>query len=167
MSYEFFDPNSETINLTDLQTRKKRIGIKPPVVSVVTRYDARIKLSSFSGFGLYSLFFVLVKKVKKESKNVLSPLLKFVSLRFKKEILRLIKLQIKEYKQNVKKSYFNILIKGLADEMSEIVTDQFQFYSVEIDNIESIIAKDKSEKDKQKESLLLISKDIKKAFKEL
>ncbi|MCK5312010.1 MAG: hypothetical protein KAJ62_07870, partial [Desulfobacteraceae bacterium] len=137
-----------------------RLDIKPPSAVFLTQYNARIKISSFTGFGLYSLLLILIKKLKKESNIVMTSVLKKAYLRFKKEALRSIKLQIEEYKQKVKVEYFDFLIKALSQEIKEIIIDQFQIYSVEINKIESIINKEKSEKDKQKESLLLITKDI-------
>ncbi|MCK5542929.1 MAG: dynamin family protein [Desulfobacterales bacterium] len=160
MSHALFDTSADIHKLTDLHALKKRLDIKPPSAVFLTQYNARIKISSFTGFGLYSLLLILIKKLKKESNIVMTSVLKKAYLRFKKEALRSIKLQIEEYKQKVKVEYFDFLIKALSQEIKEIIIDQFQIYSVEINKIESIINKEKSEKDKQKESLLLITKDI-------
>jgi GTPase SAR1 family protein len=160
MSHELVDTDADILTLTELKEIKKRFAIKPPATIFTTKYNARIKISSITGFGLYSLLLVLVKRIKKESKVVLPALLRKALIKFKREAKRSIKLRIDEYKQKVKEEYFDILIKALSEEINELTIDQFQIYSVEIDNIKSIIKKEKSGKDKQKELLLLISKDI-------
>ncbi len=161
MPKELFEYRADILNLPDLKALKKEIGIRPPEAVFIYRYNARIKISTFTGLGLYSLFLLFFKKVKKELKTVRASILRNTSLRFKNEALRSIKLQLEKYRQRLKNEYFNILINALSEEINTILIDQFQVYSIEIDNIESIIKKDKSEKNKHKEFLKLISKDIK------
>ncbi|MCK5313012.1 MAG: dynamin family protein [Desulfobacteraceae bacterium] len=150
----------DNLTLPDLWFVKEKLGIKPPPTIFTTQYSARIKISSFTGFGLSSLLLVLMKTLKKEPKFVAASVFKKASQRFKKEILRSIKSQINDYKQKIREEYFYLLIKALSEEINEIIIDQFQIYSVEIDNIESKFRQEKSEKDKQKKFLRSIYNEI-------
>ncbi|MCK5096884.1 MAG: hypothetical protein KAR45_02215, partial [Desulfobacteraceae bacterium] len=160
MSSGFFDINADILNIINVQSVKKRLGIRPPSATFTTQYSARIKISTFTGFGIYSLLMVFIKTVGKESKVAMTPLLKKASLRFKKEVLRSIKFQLNEYKKKVKNEYFGLLIRALSKEINEIIIDQFSIFSVEIDNIRSKLKKEKSENSKEKELLQSISKEI-------
>ncbi len=163
--YGFLDKNSELLNITDIQSMKKRDGLKPPSTRFTTQYNARIKISSFTGFGIHSLLLFFIKKSSKKSNTVLDLILKKASLMFKKEVLRSIKLTIDEYKKKLKQDYFEVLIEAVTKDIKEVLIDQFQIYSVKIDKIETIIKQEKYEQKGQKEFLLLMLRDIKEVSK--
>ena len=157
---KFGNMSDEIRTLTNLLSVKEKLGIKPPSTIFTTRYSAKIKISSFTGLGVYLLFLVLIKKVRKDPKFVKTSVFRKASLRFKSEVLRSIKLQVNEYKQKIREKYFYLLIQALSQEINEIIIDQFQIYSVEIDKIESQFKKEEPVKAKQKKILRSISMEI-------
>jgi len=161
--YSQFGKRSMDLSI-GLQAIKKRLKIKPPSANFKTRYSARIKVSSFAGFGIHSLLLCIIKALKKEPKFIMIPLstlvLKKVSSQFKKEVLKSIKLQINVYSKKIREEYFYLLIRALSQIVNEKIIEQFQIYSVEIDKIESIIKKEQSEKSEQKAFLGLVYEEI-------
>ncbi len=164
MYKKFGEIPTDISTVINVKSTREKLGIKPPSAVFKTRYNARIKISSFAGFGTHSLLMALIKKVGIDSKFAKSIIFNKASLRFEKEALKSIRIQIDRYKQKIQKMYFYPVIKSLSQEIEETIIDQFKIYSIGIDNIESKLKKEKVEKNKQKELLTKISKDIEEIF---
>jgi Dynamin family len=157
---KFGDMETGLHSISDLFFIRQNLGINTPSMVLMTRYNSRIKIGSFAGLGVFSLFLLVMKRVGKEPRFAKTSVLKKASLSFKKEVFRSIKIQINEYKQKIEKDYFHLLVQALSREINDIIIDQLRIYSVNIDNVESKLKREETEKIKQKEFLDLITKEL-------
>ncbi len=153
----FFDK----LGIADLYSIKQRLDVKPPPAAITIRYNARIKIDSFAGFGMHSILRFVLKKLDKDVDFGKSFMFNKACIRLKNEILKSIKIQVLDLKQKIKQKYFYILIDFLSKEIEETIIDQFKMYSIEIDKIKQKLNQEKSEKGKQRKLLNQIAKDVK------
>ena len=130
--------NNETkleINLPDLKTQLEQSGPTPPKLVTSMQYSAKIKTAAFLRLGVYSLQQNLRKVLKKptsKKEDVIQQALSGGTRQMKRDSVRLIVEQLKDYRENLKFAFLFKLIENFADNIDELMQDRFQLFVTDL-----------------------------------
>ncbi len=147
----------------DMDSIKQAIGLKLPPAAATMRYSAHIKTEAVLRLGAYSLLRLVRKVLKKQTgPNDLEELqaLKGGIRRMKRETERSIYEHFKDYQENIKFQYILRLVKETSSRLFEGLTDHFQVYVTDLDDVISSMGSERDDQKALDEALAQIEKAI-------
>jgi hypothetical protein len=133
--------NNETqlkIELPNLKAQLEQSGPKPPKLVTTTQYSAKIKTAALLRLGVYSLQQNLKKLLKKPSRkptDVIQKALSGGTQQMKRDTMRLIVEQLKDYRENLKFAFLFKLIENFAENLVDLMQDRFQLFVTDLSAI--------------------------------
>jgi hypothetical protein len=151
--------NNETqlkIELPNLKAQLEQSGPKPPKLVTTMQYSAKIKTAALLRLGVYSLQQNLKKLLKQPAgkrTDVIQQALSGGTLQMKRDTMRLIVEQLKDYRENLKFAFLFKLIENFADNLVDLMQDRFQLFVTDLSAIADRL--DSTTADKQRTLELL------------
>jgi guanylate kinase len=133
--------NNETqlkIELPNLKAQLEQSGPKPPKLVTTTQYSAKIKTAALLRLGVYGLQQNLKKLLKKptgKSTDVIQKALSGGTQQMKRDTMRLIVEQLKDYRENLKFAFLFKLIENFAENLVDLMQDRFQLFVTDLSAI--------------------------------
>ncbi|MGD8990490.1 MAG: dynamin family protein [Desulfobacterales bacterium] len=145
--------NNETqlkIELPNLKAQLEQSGPKPPKLVTTMQYSAKIKTAALLRLGIYSFQQNLRKLLKKPTRkrtDVIQQALSGGTQQMKRDTMRLIVEQLKDYRENLKFAFLFKLIDNFGEHLVDLMQDRFQLFVTDL----SVIADrlDSTKVDKQ------------------
>ncbi|UCE52397.1 MAG: dynamin family protein [Desulfobacterales bacterium] len=138
------------IQLPDMEALIQHAGLSPPKIAATMRYSASIKTAAIVHFGFYNLqrkFKKLLRKPVKERSEVVHRALQGGAQQMKRETLKSVLANFKDYRENLKFGYFSKLIEATASGLAEILVERFQIYFNDLSTIVGQINHTKMDKE--------------------
>jgi guanylate kinase len=130
--------NDETqlkIEFPNLKTQLEQSGPTPPKLVTSMQYSAKIKTAALLRLGVYSLQQNLKKLLKKpagKAEDVIQKALSGGTQQMKRDSLRLVVEQLKDYRENLKFAFLFKLIKNFAENLDDLMQDRFQLFVTDL-----------------------------------
>jgi len=138
------------IQLPDIEALIQQSGLRPPAIVAAMQYSASIKTAAIVRFGFYNLrrnFKKLLKRPVKERSNVVQVALKGGVQQMKRETLKSLGANLKDYRENLKFGYFSKLVEATAEGLAETLLERFQVYFSDLSTIVGRISDKKVDKE--------------------
>ncbi len=151
--------NNETqlkIELPNLKTQLEQSGPKPPKLVTTTQYSAKIKTAALLRLGVYSFQQNLKKLLKKPTRkraDVIQQALSGGTQQMKRDTMRLIVEQLKDYRENLKFAFLFKLIDNFAEHLFDLMQDRFQLFVTDLSAIADRLDSTKVDKQHTLETL--------------
>ena len=145
------------IGLPDMETQMQRTGLNPPKLVTTMNYSAKIKTAAILRLGVYSLQRNLKKLLKKPASKraeVVRQALSGGTQQMKRETLKSIVEQLKDYRENLKFAFLLKLVENSAENLSDLMLDRFQLFFTDLVAVADRLGSTQS--DKQHTSQILI-----------
>jgi len=131
-------------------------GLNPPKLATTMHYSARIKTAAILRLGVFSLQRNLKKILKKPAdkrEEVFRQALRGGTQQMKRETLKSVVEQLKDYRENLKFAFLLKLVEKFAENLSNLMFERFQLFFTDL----SIVADrlDSTKTDKQQVSKIL------------
>ena len=119
----------DTAMRVDVQSIKKILGLTLPRTCFSPDYSSRMQMGAFTGMGVHT--FVRLFSVIKDKTRLFSfaPGFDAAAARIKKHSLTAAELQIDQFHNRLKSSYFVPLIQAVARDFSDKIQDRFSLYA--------------------------------------
>jgi hypothetical protein len=133
--------NNETqlkIELPNLKAQLEQSGPKPPKLVTTTQYSAKIKTAALLRLGVYGLQQNLKKLLKKPTRkptDVIQKALSGGTQQMKRDTMRLIVEQLKDYRENLKFAFLFKLIENFTENLVDLMQDRFQLFVTDLSAI--------------------------------
>ena len=144
----------------ELETVKRIAGIELPDLSFAVRYSGRIRTGSITGFGIDSMAQVMRKLLHKDETLSMEKGFNRACARIKKEVLKSSLKSLSEYESILKNQYFYPLIEAYLRSFNEVLSERFRAGCVEIEKMEELVQKERSEKDEREKLLKTLGKQM-------
>jgi len=134
----------------DLKSLKSSNDLNLPPVETAMRYSARIKSEAVMRLGLYAAVKVFRKLLKKTDTEPYSRKRKALVDGFKRmklETERSIRMQFRDYQENIKFQYLFRLTDGLAQQMNTDLVAQFETYLTDTAGLINLVQEDYQDKE--------------------
>ena len=144
------------IELPDMDVRLQQSGLNPPKLVATMRYSARIKSTAILRLGVFSLqrnLKMLLKKPASKQTEVVRRALSGGIQQMKRETLKSVVEQLKDYRENLKFAFLFKLVDNLANNISDLMLDRFQLFFTDLAEIADRL--DSTHTDKQQTSIVL------------
>ena len=144
------------IELTDMLARARQTGLNPPKLAATMRYSAKIKTAAILRLGVYSLQRNLKKLLKKPASKqaeVIRQALKGGTQQMKREALKSVVEQLKDYRENLKFAFLLRLVENSADNLADLMFDRFQLFYTDLAAVADRLDSTKTEKQRALEIL--------------
>ena len=144
------------IALPDMEAQMQRTGLNPPKLVTTMNYSAKIKTAAILRLGVYSLQRNLKKLLKKPASKrdeVIRRALSGGTQQMKRETLKSIVEQLKDYRENLKFAFLLKLVENSADNLSDVMLDRFQLFFTDLAAVADRL--DSTKADKQRTSQIL------------
>ena len=154
-----FEDRSE-IELPDMEALIRQAGLRPPTIIAAMQYTASVKTAAIVRFGFFNLHRrvkKLLKKPVKERKDVVQKALTGGVQQMKRETLKSLGDNLKDYRENLKFGYFSKLVDETTKSLAETLLERFQIYFNDLSTVGGKI----SDKSVDKEQASDILKDMK------
>jgi len=138
------------IQLPELAALVQQSGLRPPAIVAAMQYSASIKTAAIVRFGIYHLrrnFKKLLKRPVKERSNVVQKALEGGVQQMKRETLKSLGANLKDYRENLKFGYFSKLVDATASGLAETLLERFQVYFSDLSAIVDRISDKKVDKE--------------------
>jgi GTPase SAR1 family protein len=148
------------IGMPDMETQMQRIGLNPPKLVTTMNYSAKIKTAAILRLGVYSLQRNLKKLLKKPASKraeVVRQALSGGTQQMKRETLKSIVEQLKDYRENLKFAFLLKLVENSAENLSDLMLDRFQLFFTDLGAVADRL--DSTKTDKQRASQILKQMD--------
>jgi GTPase SAR1 family protein len=158
--------NRSRIRPLEMEAIIKTSGLKPPALVTATHYSARIKAEAILRLGYYKAMRkskALFKKSAGQSAEIKIKAMEDALRRMKRETARSVVFHLKDYRENLKFSYFFNLVEGVAASFAETVLEHFQAYFSDLSATVERIGTRQSDREKAR----LILDDMERASREL
>ena len=145
----------------DLKSLKARYNLNLPPVETAMRYSARIKSEAVMRLGFYAAVKVFRKLFHKTQKQPYSRKRKALMDGFKRmklETERSIRMQFRDYQENIKFQYLFRLTDGLAHQLNEDLVTRFETYGSDTDGLINLVQKDHKDRQDLKHQLQALGK---------
>jgi hypothetical protein len=139
---------------------KKILGLQIPATVFEAEYTSKIKVNVFADFSLHTLFKMFTSLFKQNNLFSFSPGLDKAAIKIKKENLKLIKIQFRQYYLDLETDYFIPLIDAVTRDFKEKVNERFALYDSYKKEAEHIFALKQSAKQEQKDKIKSIQQNI-------
>ena len=144
----------------------KASGLRPPALITATQYSARVKAEAIVRLG----YFKAIRKSKtmfnKSIENqgeVKIKAMEYALQRMKRETVRSVVFQLKDYRENLKFRYFFKLVESVSESFTQTVLERFQAYFSDLSATIERIGTRQSDKEKARQVL----DDMERAAREL
>jgi hypothetical protein len=147
--------------LVDLKALKLRDKLHLPPVQTTMRYSARIKTEAVMRLGFYSVLKVfqkLLKKTEIRQKRRKQKALEDSFRRMKLETVQSIRLQFRDYQENVKFQYLFRLTDAMVHQLNDDLRERFQVYFTDASKMIEMAKEEQIDKERIRESLRKIGK---------
>ena len=123
------------IDLSDMRALLQQSGLNPPKLVTTMHYSAKIKTAAILRLGVYSLQRNLKKILKKPASKqaeVIRQALKGGTRQMKRETLKSVVEQLKDYRENLKFAFLHKLVENSADHLTDLMLDRFQLFFTDL-----------------------------------
>ena len=123
------------IELPDMAAWLQQSGLNPPKLATTMHYSARIKTAAILHLGVYSLQRNLKKILKKPADKraeVIRQALRGGTQQMKRETLKSVVEQLKDYRENLKFAFLLKLVGKFAENLSDLMIDRFQLFFTDL-----------------------------------
>jgi GTPase SAR1 family protein len=144
------------IEFSEIDVRHRQTGLNPPKLVTTMHYSARIKTNTILRLGVYSLQRNLKKLLKKptdKQEEVVRRALSGGTLQMKRETLKSVVEQLRDYRENLKFAFLLKLVDNAADQLTRLMLDRFQTFFTDIAAIAGRLGSTKSDKQRTSEVL--------------
>ncbi len=144
------------IELPDMVAQLQQSGLNPPKIVTTMHYSARIKTVAILRLGVYSLQRNLKKILKKPAgkrAEVFRQALHSGTQQMKRETLKSVVEQLKDFRENLKFAFLLKLVEKFAENLSDLMIDRFQLFFTDLSSVADRL--DSTKTDKQHISKIL------------
>jgi GTPase SAR1 family protein len=144
------------IELPDLIAQIQQTGLNPPKLATTMRYSAKIKTAAILRLGVYSLQRNLKKLLKKPARKqaeVVRQALKGGTQQMKRETLKSVVEQLKDYRENLKFAFLLKLVESSAENLTDLMLDRFQLFFTDLAAVADRLDSTKADKQRTLEIL--------------
>ena len=123
------------IELPDMLTQLQQSGLNPPKLVTTMHYSAKIKTAAILRLGVYSLQRNLKKILKKPASKqaeVIGQAIKGGTRQMKRDTLKSVVEQLKDYRENLKFAFLLKLVEKSADHLTDLMLDRFQLFFTDL-----------------------------------
>jgi GTPase SAR1 family protein len=148
------------IELPDMAAWLQQSGLNPPKLVTTMNYSARIKTAAILHLGVYSLQRNLKKILKKpagKKAEVFRQALHGGTQQMKRETLKSVVEQLKDYRENLKFAFLLKLVEKFAENLSDLMVDRFQLFFTDLTAVADRL--DSTKTDRQHTSNILEEMD--------
>jgi hypothetical protein len=148
------------IELPDMAAWLQQSGLNPPKLATTMHYSARIKTAAILHLGVYSLQRNLKKILKKPADKraeVIRQALRGGTQQMKRETLKSVVEQLKDYRENLKFAFLLKLVGKFAENLSDLMIDRFQLFFTDLTAVADRL--DSTKTDRQHTSNILEEMD--------
>ena len=148
------------IGLPDMEAQMQQTGLNPPKLVTTMNYSAKIKTAAILRLGVYSLQRNLKKLLKKPASKRAEVVRQAISggtQQMKRETLKSIVEQLKDYRENLKFAFLLKLVENSAENLSDLMHDRFQLFFTDLAAVADRL--DSTKTDKQRTSQILKEMD--------
>ena len=151
--------NNETqlkIELPNLKAQLEQSGPTPPKLVTSMQYSVKIKTAALLRLGVYSLQQNLKKLLKQPTRkraDVIKQALSGGTQQMKRDTLRVIVEQLKDYRENLKFAFLFKLVENFAENLIELMQDRFQLFVTDLAAVAYRLDTTKSDKQRTLEIL--------------
>jgi GTPase SAR1 family protein len=145
-----------SIEFSEIDVRQRQAGLNPPKLVTTMHYSARIKTNAILRLGVYSLQRNLKKLLKKptgKQEEVVRRALSGGTLQMKREALKSVVEQLRDYRENLKFAFLLKLVENAADHLTKLMFDRFQVFFTDIATVAVRLGSTKSDKQRTSEIL--------------
>jgi GTPase SAR1 family protein len=144
------------IELPDILAQLQQPGLNPPKLAATMHYSAKIKTAAILRLGAYSLQRNLKKLLKKPASKraeVIRQALKGGTQQMKRETLKSVVEQLKDYRENLKFAFLLKLVETSADILADLMLDRFQLFFTDLAAVADRLDSTKADKQRTLEIL--------------
>jgi hypothetical protein len=144
----------------------KASGLRPPALITATQYSARVKAEAIIRLGYFKAIRKSKTMFKKSIENqgeVKIKAMEYALQRMKRETVRSVVFQLKDYRENLKFRYFFKLVETVSESFTQTVLERFQAYFSDLSATIERIGTRQSDKEKARQVL----DDMERAAREL
>jgi GTPase SAR1 family protein len=144
------------IELPDMIAHIQQTGLNPPKLVTTMRYSAKIKTAAILRLGVYSLrrnLKKLLKKPARQQAEVVRQALKGGTQQMKRETLKSVVEQLKDYRENLKFAFLLKLVESSAENLKDLMLDRFQLFFTDLAAVADRLDSTKSDKQRTLEIL--------------
>lgn len=151
--------NNETqlkFELPNLKAQLEQSGPIPPKLVASMQYSAKIKSAALLRLGVYSLqqnLKKLLKRPTRKREDVIQQALSGSTQQMKRDSLRVIVEQLKDYRENLKFAFLFKLIENFAENLVDLMQDRFQLFVTDLAAVADRLDTTKSDKERTLEVL--------------
>jgi len=148
------------IELPDMVAQLQQSGLNPPKLVTTMHYSARIKTAAILRLGVFSLQRNLKKLLKKPASKraeVVRQALRAGTQQMKRETLKSVVEQLKDFQENLKFAFLLKLVENFAENLSDLMIDRFQLFFTDLTAVVDRL--DSTKTDKQRISKILKEMD--------
>jgi GTPase SAR1 family protein len=145
-----------SIEFSEMDVRHRRTGLTPPKLIATMHYSARIKTTAILRLGVFSLQRNLKKMLKKpaiQQEDVFRKALSGGIRQMKRETLKSVVEQLRDYRENLKFAFLLKLVENCAEHLTHLMLDRFQVFFTDIAAVATRLNSTKSEKQRTSEIL--------------
>jgi GTPase SAR1 family protein len=144
------------IELPDMIAQIQQTGLNPPKLVTTMRYSAKIKTAAILRLGVYSLrrnLKKLLKKPARQQAEVVRQALKGGTQQMKRETLKSVVEQLKDYRENLKFAFLLKLVESSAENLTDLMLDRFQLFFTDLAAVADRLDSTKADKQRTLEIL--------------
>ena len=137
------------IELPDMDAQLQQSGLNPPKLATTMHYSARIKTVAILRLGVFSLRRNLKKILKKPAgkrAEVFRQALHGGTQQMKRETLKSVVEQLKDYRENLKFAFLIKLVEKSAENLSDLMVDRFQLFFTDLNAVADRLDSTKTDK---------------------
>ena len=145
-----------SIEFSEIDVRHQQTGLNPPKLIATMHYSARIKTTAILRLGVFSLqrnFKKMLKKPASRQEEVFRKALSGGIRQMKRETLKSVVEQLRDYRENLKFAFLLKLVENSAEYLTHLMRDRFQMFFTDIAAV--AIRLDSTKSDKQRTSEIL------------
>jgi GTPase SAR1 family protein len=145
-----------TIEMPGMEAQIQQPGVNPPKLVTTMRYSAKIKTAAILRLGVYSLQRNLKKLLKKPASKraeVVRQALSGGTQQMKRETLRSLVEQLKDYRENLKFAFLLKLVENSSENLTELMLDRFQLFFTDLAAVADRLNSTKADKQRTSEIL--------------
>ena len=123
------------IELPNLKSQIEQSGPTPPKLVTAMQYSVKIKTAALLRLGVYSLQQNLKKLLKRPARNradVIQQALSGGTQQMKRDTLRMIVEQLKDYRENLKFAFLFKIVENFAENLVDLMQDRFQLFVTDL-----------------------------------
>jgi GTPase SAR1 family protein len=144
------------IELPDIVAQIQQSGLNPPKLVTTMHYSAKIKTAAILRLGVYSLqrnFKKILKKPASKQAEVIRQALKGGTQQMKRETLKSVVEQLKDYRENLKFAFLLKLVENSAEDLTDLMLDRFQLFFTDLTAVADRLDSTKADKQRTLEIL--------------